>query len=108
MHRTTEAVSRWFPEGTRVTRPTGGVCLWVELPADIDALKVYRRAMTEKISIAPGPLFSAKQQYKNFIRLNCGNPWTDQIERALRKLGEIIGAQHPRGSPRSPVRPPAV
>jgi len=42
------------------------------------------------ISIAPGPIFSAKQKFENFIRINCGNPWSDILENAVRKLGEII------------------
>jgi DNA-binding transcriptional MocR family regulator len=86
----TEAVSRHFPPGTKVTRPTGGMCLWVELPSGIDALKVYHLAMAAKISTAPGQLFSAKQKYHNFIRLNFGNPWTEKIENAVRDLGRII------------------
>jgi DNA-binding transcriptional MocR family regulator len=74
-----DAVSRCLPEGTKVTRPTGGMCLWIELPAKVDALRLFRDAMAAGITIAPGPLFSAKQQYPNFIRLNCGKPWSEEI-----------------------------
>jgi DNA-binding transcriptional MocR family regulator len=83
------AVSRYFPEGTKATRPTGGMCLWVELPAQVNALTLFHRGMAAKISTAPGPLFSAKQSYQNFIRLNFGNPWTDRIEGAVQELGKI-------------------
>ena len=92
VERMTEAVSRYFPEGTRATRPAGGMCLWVELPSHVDSLAVYERAMASKISIAPGPLFSAKQKYRNFIRLNCGNPWSEAVEQAVKRLGEIIAS----------------
>lgn len=85
------AISRYFPPGTKVTRPTGGMCLWVELPAHVDSLDVYRRALAAGISTAPGPLFSAKKKFQNFIRLNFGNPWTETIENAVRTLGQIIG-----------------
>lgn len=90
IQRTGEAISRYFPSGTKATRPTGGQVVWVELPITIDSLDLYRRALREKISIAPGPIFSAKKKFKNFIRLNCGNPWSARIEAALAKLGEII------------------
>lgn len=90
VQRMTQLVSRCFPAGTKVSRPTGGMSLWVELPLHIKALDVYRRALAEKISIAPGPLFSAKQGFQNFIRLNIGNPWTEKIETSVLKLGEII------------------
>jgi hypothetical protein len=66
------------------------MCLWVELPPEIDALKLYQQALSAKISIAPGPLFSAKQNYQNFIRLNTGNPWSEAVENAVRKLGDIM------------------
>jgi DNA-binding transcriptional MocR family regulator len=90
--RMTEAVSRYFPAGTRVTRPAGGMCLWVELPGAADALAVYHRALAIGIGIAPGPIFSAKQRFGNFVRLNCGNPWSEQIENAIRKLAQIIAS----------------
>jgi DNA-binding transcriptional MocR family regulator len=93
-----EAVSRYFPAGTRATRPTGGMCLWVELPKQIDAMEVYHQAMAKKISIAPGALFSAKQKFPNFIRLNCGNPWSDKVEQAMKTLGEILATHAAEGS----------
>jgi DNA-binding transcriptional MocR family regulator len=90
VQRMTEAVTRHFPPGTTVTRPTGGQVLWIGLPATVDSLQLYRNALAEKISIAPGPVFSPKKKFKNFIRLNCGNPWSPRLEEALAKLGELI------------------
>jgi len=83
------AVSQYFPAGTKVTRPQGGYVLWVELPRSVDSLDLHRRALAQKISIAPGPIFSAKQKYKNFIRLSCGLPWSERIDRAVQTLGEL-------------------
>ena len=88
--RMSEIVGRCFPEGTKVSRPNGGMALWVELPQHIQALQVYERALAQKISIAPGPIFSVKRGFQNFLRLNFGNPWSDGIERALLQLGQII------------------
>ena len=91
MQLMSEAVSRYLPAGTKATRPDGGMCLWVELPEKVSALKLYDRALAAGIGIAPGPLFSAKQRFQNFIRLNCGNPWSDAIEQAIRTVGQIAG-----------------
>jgi DNA-binding transcriptional MocR family regulator len=99
MELMSQAVGRWFPEGTKITRPTGGMCLWVELPDHVNSLDVYHRAIAEKISIAPGPLFSAKQKFSNFIRLSAGNPWSSTVENAVRRLGEIIHASKPGEGP---------
>jgi DNA-binding transcriptional MocR family regulator len=86
----TEAVTRYFPDETKVTRPAGGQVLWIELPAKVDSLELFERALSERISIAPGPIFSAKQKFRNFIRLNCGIPWSPTIERALKILGRLV------------------
>jgi DNA-binding transcriptional MocR family regulator len=84
-----DAVGRYFPAGTKVTRPQGGYVLWVELSRSVDSLELHRRALQQKISIAPGPIFSANQKYRNFIRLSCGQPWSEKIDHAVRTLGEL-------------------
>ena len=87
------AVSESFPAGTRVTRPTGGHVLWVELPRGVDALQLHEEALREGMSIAPGPLFSTTGCYDHFIRLNCAVPWTTELEQALQRLGELVANQ---------------
>ncbi|MDX1530255.1 MAG: PLP-dependent aminotransferase family protein [Rhodothermales bacterium] len=87
--RMTQAVGEHFPEGTRVTRPQGGFVLWVELPAAVSALDLYHEALRRKISIAPGPIFSATGQYGHHVRLNGGYPWSERTDRALRTLGRL-------------------
>lgn len=81
---------------TQATQVTGGMCLWIELPPKVNALALCRQALAAKISIAPGPIFSAKQKFQNFIRLNFGNPWSEEIEDAVRGFGELVksGAVH--------------
>lgn len=77
------AISRYFPQGTKVPRPQGGYVLWFELPRSVDSLELHRRALQAKIGIAPGSIFSAKQRYKSFIRISCGRTWSDKIENAV-------------------------
>ena len=83
------AVIRHFPSGVRLTRPSGGFVLWVQLPEGVDSLDLYKRALEENISLAPGYVFSATNQYANFIRLNAAE-FNYVIERSLEKLGNII------------------
>jgi DNA-binding transcriptional MocR family regulator len=85
-----DSVHRHFPPGYRVARPTGGYFLWIECAAAVDSLDVHRRALSMGISIAPGPIFSARQQFRNFLRINCGHPWTAAMDRAIQRLGEIL------------------
>jgi DNA-binding transcriptional MocR family regulator len=85
----TAAVGEHFPAGTRVTRPRGGFVLWVELPQCVDSLELLDRALAEGISISPGPMFSARQRFRNYIRLNCGYPWSPRLDQAVRTLGRL-------------------
>jgi DNA-binding transcriptional MocR family regulator len=85
-----EAIARCFPPGTRVGRPAGGVVLWVELPSGVDGAELFRTALASRIGIAPGVVFSAKADYRHYIRISCGLPWTTTTERAIEKLGKLV------------------
>jgi DNA-binding transcriptional MocR family regulator len=85
-----QAVRRSFPEEIKLTRPAGGFLLWVQLPDAVDSLELYRLALEAGVAITPGYLFSATQQFRNFIRLNAAN-WSPEAERAVGRLGELVG-----------------
>ena len=84
-----DAVMRYFPEGTRLTRPSGGLVLWVQLPENVDSLELYKIALQGGITLVPGHVFSATYQFSNFIRLNAAE-FNYSIERALERLGRMI------------------
>lgn len=88
-----QAISQYFPEGTRVTSPEGGYFVWVELPKSIDTLEVHQRAMEAGISVSPGPLFSSQRGFRHCLRLNYGHVWNDQMDDAIRTLADIINTQ---------------
>ncbi len=84
------AIGEHFPEGTKVTNPQGGFILWVELNKKIDTYQLYQDAMLQKISIAPGSMFTLQERYHNCMRLSYGMPWKPEVEKALKKLGGIV------------------
>jgi len=99
MEHTIRAVTRYFPNQTRVTRPAGGHVLWVQLPAGVDSMDLYEAAGAAGIRIAPGPMFSPSGGYRSFIRLNTGFPWQPALERQIETLGKLAaraGASGPR------------
>ena len=85
-----QAISRYFPEGTKATRPSGGYFLWVEMPEHVDALEIHRQALSLGISVAPGPMFSAHRGFRHHLRLNYGHPWDARMEDAMRTLGLLV------------------
>src|SRR6202012_5438890 len=79
-----DSVTRHFPAGTRITRPEGGYFIWVDMAWDtVDALTLHRQALSEHISIAPGPMFSNHGEFRNCLRLNFGHPWSASMEQAV-------------------------
>ncbi len=84
------AIARHFPEGVRVSQPGGGYCVWVELAAGFDSLALHAQALALGISIAPGPMFSARQAWRHCLRLNFGHPWDARMEAAMATLGASI------------------
>lgn len=82
-----DAISTHFPEGTRISRPRGGFVLWVQMPEGVDSFKLFEAAASRDIAIAPGPIFSARQSYRNFMRLNCSHPWSTSLGDTLKWLG---------------------
>ena len=83
------AVARFFPANTRLTRPQGGFLLWAVLDEKIDTDRLYREALAEGIGIAPGSIFTAQNRYRNCLRLSCAHPYSERIEAALKRLGEL-------------------
>jgi len=94
MARMQQAIADYFPAGTRVSRPTGGHVLWVEMPDGCDALALHREALAHHISIAPGVMFSASGNcYQNCFRLNTAIPWSEPLDQALQTLGQLAKRQ---------------
>jgi DNA-binding transcriptional MocR family regulator len=87
--RYVQAVSEYFPDDTRITRPQGGFTLWIELNKKVDAYKLHKRALKHNIGIAPGQIFSSQGRFENCFRISYGDPWSDKIEDGLRTLGKL-------------------
>ncbi|GAA4352109.1 PLP-dependent aminotransferase family protein [Variovorax defluvii] len=105
--QTADAIAGYFPGGTRINLPPGGLQLWVELPQRLSSTRVFEAALEERIVIAPGTLFSNSSRFDHFMRINCGWPYGEAIDGALRRLGEIVAEviSPARPAPRNP--PPA-
>ncbi|WP_149136238.1 aminotransferase-like domain-containing protein [Cupriavidus campinensis] len=84
------AVRRFFPAGTRVSRPAGGYVLWVELPEGVDAMALYHAALERRITVAPGHIFSPVPTYTHYIRLNYSSAWSAEVEAAVVTLGKLV------------------
>lgn len=91
--RYTQAIIQFFPEDVRLSRPSGGFVLWVEMNREVNAYQLYQEAMKHGISIAPGQIFSAGGNYRNCIRIGYGRAYDDTIEYGLKLLGGLVKKQ---------------
>jgi DNA-binding transcriptional MocR family regulator len=71
--------------------------LWIELPGGVDGGELFRTALASRIGIAPGLVFSAKADYRNYIRISCGMLWEPPVERAIEKLGRLVAGMAKAG-----------
>jgi DNA-binding transcriptional MocR family regulator len=83
------AIGRYFPEGTRVSKPKGSFLIWVELHENIDTRMLYEKAESSQIRFSPGRIFTLQDQYNNCMRLSYGMVWNEDIDLALRELGQL-------------------
>jgi DNA-binding transcriptional MocR family regulator len=83
-------IEQSFPAGTQLSVPKGGYVIWVKLPPALDALELYRAAINNGITVAPGTIFSRKKDLTHYIRLNFSHLWTLAIEQAVRDVGALV------------------
>jgi DNA-binding transcriptional MocR family regulator len=86
-------VARFFPVGTRLSLPPGGLCLWVELPDGFSSAALFAEALAQGIRIAPGSMFSNSGRYEHCLRLACTHPVSPAMEQACRTLGAMACRQ---------------
>lgn len=85
-----QAIIEFFPVEVKISRPSGGFVLWLELDKRIDGYKLYLESIKQNISIAPGQIFSSQEQYKNYIRIGFGRPYDKKVEQGLKTLGDLV------------------
>ena len=88
--RYVQAIIKYFPADTKVSRPHGGFILWLELNKKVDAFKLRTEAMKHDIAIVPGKIFSSSCSYSNCVRISFGKPWNDDVDYGLMTLGKLI------------------
>jgi DNA-binding transcriptional MocR family regulator len=89
LRRMTDVIAKEFPPGTRVSRPSGGFVLWVELDRRARTRDLLQSALKRGICFAPGEVFSAQGHYAHCLRISCGYGWSPQVEKALRTLAHL-------------------
>jgi 2-aminoadipate transaminase len=79
-----------FPEGTKLTKPQGGLFVWAELPENINTTALLQKAVDNGVAYVPGTHFYPNGGHHNTIRLNFSNSPEDKIVIGMEKLAKVL------------------
>lgn len=87
-----ECIEKFFPQGTKYTRPDGGFYIWVELPDGLDSEKLLVEAEKQNISYLAGKSWFVGEENvgSNTMRLNFANAKEENIRYGIETLGKLF------------------
>jgi 2-aminoadipate transaminase len=89
--RTVErALRAEMPEGVTWSEPTGGFFTWLELPEQVDTVKLREVAIEAGVAYVPGAPFHLEGAGRNTLRLSFSYLPEDQLPEAIRRLASVI------------------
>ncbi len=84
------ALEKEMPRCVSFSRPAGGLFLWAELPAHLDARELLRRSLELRVAFVPGGSFFPKGNKENTLRLSYSNMPVSRIEEGIRRLAQAV------------------
>ena len=84
------ALARYMPEGVRWNEPRGGMFLWAELPAGMNASAVLAEAVEQHVAFVPGAPFYAANPVIEALRLAFVTVPPPRIEEGVKRLAAVI------------------
>ncbi|WP_243546731.1 PLP-dependent aminotransferase family protein [Pseudodesulfovibrio tunisiensis] len=85
-----KAIEDCFPASVEVTRPEGGMFLWVTLPEGTVSMDLFDIAIERKVAFVPGRPFYVDGSGENTLRLNYSNSDEDRIRVGIGRLGDAL------------------
>jgi 2-aminoadipate transaminase len=80
-----------MPPYVQWTTPSGGIFIWLWLPEDMNADKLFFQAKEHLVTFIPGSKFYPEGQEKfNCLRLNYTYSSLEQIETGIERLAGLI------------------
>jgi DNA-binding transcriptional MocR family regulator len=87
------ACDKYLPKGSSFTRPDGGMCHWVNLPAPLNAENVLARAEKLGVRYLPGSLFSSRPAHRRGLRVSFGGLTPEQITRGIKLISQAASEE---------------
>lgn len=87
------AFDKYMPEGTKWTRPNGGLFLFLSMPEYLDAEDVLRSALEKKVAFVAGTNFYCDGGGKNTARINFSFASKEMNVEGVKRLGVAISEE---------------
>ncbi len=91
-----EKLAEYMPKipGLKWTQPHGGLFLWLNLPENMDAVAMFKKAIEKKVAYVVGQAFDPEGIRRNTMRLNFSFPTLAEIDEGIKRLAEVIGSRY--------------
>ena len=86
-----EAIRNHLGAGVSVTRPEGGLFLWMTLPEGLDARTLLTACLKKNVAFVPGESFHPQGGHQNTLRLNFSNMPEARIHEGISRIAEALG-----------------
>jgi 2-aminoadipate transaminase len=85
-----QAIRKYWPAEVRVSQPEGGFHLWCRLPGDIRTRTLLREAASERVAFVIGEPFHVDGGGQQQFRLSFAYPREEDIEEAVKRIGNAM------------------
>jgi 2-aminoadipate transaminase len=85
-----EGLAAALPQGSRWSRPEGGMFVWIRLPAGHDTVALLPKAVDAGVTFVPGAPFYAGTPDLATMRLSFTTHQPDEIREGMRRLSTIF------------------
>ena len=86
------AINQYFPEGTKLAIPKGGLSISLNSLRVLMHLIFRKKHSIKELAFVPVISFSSMEYYQNYIRLNYCPLWTNKVESAIKNLALIVNS----------------
>jgi 2-aminoadipate transaminase len=84
------ALEAHMPPQVKWNKPTGGMFVWLTLPAQIDTTSLLHTSLEHYVAFVPGTTFFANGGGQNTMRLNFSHPTSERITEGVKRLAAAI------------------
>jgi 2-aminoadipate transaminase len=85
-----ECFKKYMPDGVRWTEPQGGMFLFVTLPYQMDADRLFKKALEKNVAFVAGSSFFCNNSGHDTLRINFSFSNNQEIEEGVKRLAQVI------------------